>query len=251
MALEERPASGFFGLLPELRNAVYRLAFSGLSSDENERYQQVLVRPGDDPEFRQSAQLLSRCYLSLATSRQIYAEASPIFWGQMRVHLFAEPSFYAPQSPDPYDLESLGSWMTRSGIRSIRARRKDLPDGKSPEIDAWKWDCALHTSQGGLDCFDRVNTLYLRMTGYPMRLTGLPSDAVCARAIQTVVDNSVLPEAIEMVTSARVFKRSTLTTLDYLLSKLGGVKTVVLLGDADRAGFDMVRLQATATQARK
>ncbi|KAK3068265.1 hypothetical protein LTR53_014308 [Teratosphaeriaceae sp. CCFEE 6253] len=147
----------------------------------------------------------------------------------MRVHLFAEPSFYAPHSPDPYDLENVGSWMTRSGIRS------DLPDSKSPEMDGWKYDCALLPSQGGLDGFDRVNTLYVRMTGYPMRLAGLRSDAVCARAIQTVVDNSVLPEAIEMVTSARVFKRSTLTTLDYLLSKLGAVKTVVLLGDADRA----------------
>ncbi|KAK5741646.1 hypothetical protein LTR17_003852 [Elasticomyces elasticus] len=180
----------------------------------------------------------------------IYAEAAPIFWGEIFIDLNLEPSFFAPGTSNPYDLEVLGSWIVRSGIRSIRSRRKvktlsfrawcSNPDlvwsDRATEhcMDWWRKDCSKDPSVSGLDGFENVTSLNVELYDSATHWSGFPSRMEC----DTIVAGLPQPEcydASNLLDTVTSFRESTIATLGYLLPKLPRVKTVTFSGWSDPA----------------
>ncbi|KAK5682714.1 hypothetical protein LTS10_005844 [Elasticomyces elasticus] len=224
MPSDPDPATpGLLRLPPELRVNIYRMVFANMHS----------------PYLNQGPPIVL-----------IYTEAAPIFWGEVFIDLNLEPSFFAPGTSNPYDLELLGNWIVRSGIRSIRSRRKvktlsfrawcPNPDlvwsDRATEhcTDWWRKDCSKDPSVSGLDGFENVTSLNVELYDSATHWSGFPSRTECD-AIVAGLPQPECYDALNLLDTVTSFRESTIATLGYLLPKLPKVKTVTFSGWSDPA----------------
>ncbi|KAK4888286.1 hypothetical protein LTR27_012781 [Elasticomyces elasticus] len=245
------------GLPSELRNQIYHLVFGNTFTDN---IQHIVPSRNDREGSKQARKRKWECYEVLRTCKQIYNEASPILWGQICVYLHAEPASFAPNAVHPYDLSNFGSWITRSGIKTIKSRRKvralDVaawhPSSTAPTLphcskDWWRTDCADNALVAGLDGFENVRTL--RIVLLPLvesQWSTYPShEEAMSRIDRLHPDFQVAPR--RMLAIVDTFKNSTETTLKYLLScgKLPNVNTVHVVGWSNPADDGLTWLGAT------
>ncbi|KAK3640066.1 hypothetical protein LTR56_012041 [Elasticomyces elasticus] len=248
MSSQPDPATpGLMRLPAELRVTIYRMVFANMHSPYlNQRQPIVHVRPDtQDHDAIYRYKMKKSCYMLLSTCRLIHAEAVSIFWGEILVHLDLEPSFFAPGTANPYDPEVLGNWIVRSGIRSIRSRRKVKTlsfRAWSPDeclvwkhcIDWWRTDCSKDPSVAGLDGFENVTNLNVELSHDATHWSGFPSKTIC----DTIVAGLPGPDwdnALSILDCVTSFRESTVLTLDYLLPRLPKVKAITLSGYSDPA----------------
>ncbi|KAK5115622.1 hypothetical protein LTR85_009793 [Meristemomyces frigidus] len=228
--------TGFFDLPRELRDVIYEMVL---------RHDRPLAL---HPHF-DDRETIAELYDTLRTSRAVYHEAMPIFWAVNDVSLCAEPSVFAPDAGDPYDLENLGSWLTRVGVKSVCTRgsiKRLIVDMYDPEVeeeealiggewvsyrDWWRDDCGVNPSHGGPVSLENVTQLTLNMSAWSSENAGYP-DVVDIETVTRLRDPDADPDydPVDMIAQSRTIRRSTAVTLEYLLSHFHGLEHVVVRG---------------------
>jgi len=217
----------------------------------------------DCTEARLQSKISKSCDF-LRTCQQIHNEASPIFWGMHTFTLNLTPSTLAPTARDPYDLENLGSWITRCGIRSIRSRKKvrnlsldvwtptlsSYTDQKvNKEVDWWRANCLRDPSRAGLDALEGVKVLFINFDEWSGPLSAIP-DLEDVPTLTNLEHPTQCPDAMSRLKAANTLKSSIMVTVQYLLMKLPNIERMVLCGDANPAvdGFLWFGYPVTALQ---
>lgn len=240
--------TGLFDIPPELRAAIYNLVLD----------QDRILQVGTEGA---GCEVDAQFYDFLRTCRTIYTEASPIFWAVNSITLEIEPSVFAPGSSDPYDLDNLGNWIARTGVRSIRSRRKikqllvnlwDPEQESQKSVDyggetwrhSWMADCAKNPSRGGLDGLENVKCLVLEFAIWPADATAFP-DLEEVEKLTSLRNPTSNADAMSKIKNARTVRGSTIATVKYLLSQLRGLRQlkVQALGNPAQEGLTWFGLE--------